>query len=399
MCTPPDPCTPKTAPSRRRRRIWEINPEYHCMICGTCLGVDELRKLVAKANLSVPADTTDFRIHGRVVQMMSQPGALARAVQKALDRKFHLAIKRAARLSEEAELRAWWVESVDRGEIAGPCWALMTHALAKTALTVELFGEIHMMSHLEGWTNRAYKRRLAALERAAGAAAEDAAAARRRLAGREREIDDLRERLREAQAAGLRSAELSVRLERIESGAERRALMSRMEALERAADAHARERDGAHRRLAERSAELDACRHDIESLRRALADAEDECESLAAMAHDAAPAAASGVFDLAGRGVVYIGGRAGLLRHFRAFVESANGRFFHHDGGIEDNGRALECTLSRGDVVLCPVNCVSHGACRRAKRFCKQTARPFAPLRSAGLSAFVKGVREVAATP
>ena len=84
------------------------------------------------------------------------------------------------------------------------------------------------------------------------------------------------------------------------------------------------------------------------------------------------------------------------MEHFRAVVENANGRFIHHDGGLEDNDRRLGTLLSQGDVVLCPVDCVSHGACARAKRFCKQTSRTFVPLRSSGLSSFVTGLRSVA---
>ena len=46
---------------------------------------------------------------------------------------------------------------------------------------------------------------------------------------------------------------------------------------------------------------------------------------------------------------------------------------------------------------LCPVDCVSHGACLFARKFCKRTAKPFVPLRSAGLSSFVTGIHRAAA--
>jgi len=42
--------------------------------------------------------------------------------------------------------------------------------------------------------------------------------------------------------------------------------------------------------------------------------------------------------------------------------------------------------------VLCPVDCVSHGACLRAKTFCKRTAKTFVPLRSASLSSLAAGL-------
>jgi hypothetical protein len=53
--------------------------------------------------------------------------------------------------------------------------------------------------------------------------------------------------------------------------------------------------------------------------------------------------------------------------------------------------------LARGDIVLCPVDCVSHQACIKAKRFCKGTAKTFVPLRSSGLSSFISGLRQATA--
>ena len=100
--------------------------------------------------------------------------------------------------------------------------------------------------------------------------------------------------------------------------------------------------------------------------------------------------------DLCGRRVAYVGGRAGIVGHFRALVERLNGHFIHHDGGIEDHEGQLGRILGQADVVLCPVDCVSHRACLRAKRFCKRTAKPFVPLRSVGLSSFVTGLRRAA---
>ena len=97
--------------------------------------------------------------------------------------------------------------------------------------------------------------------------------------------------------------------------------------------------------------------------------------------------------DLCGRRVAYVGGRSGIVGHFRRLVERLNGHFIHHDGGIEDHEGQLGRVLGQADLVLCPVDCVSHRACLRAKRFCKRTAKPFVPLRSAGLSSFVTGLR------
>ena len=64
---------------------------------------------------------------------------------------------------------------------------------------------------------------------------------------------------------------------------------------------------------------------------------------------------------------------------------------------FQSGERRLARILGQADAVLCPVDCVSHGACLLAKQVCKRTAKPFVPLRSAGLSSFVTGLHRVAA--
>ena len=102
---------------------------------------------------------------------------------------------------------------------------------------------------------------------------------------------------------------------------------------------------------------------------------------------------ASGM-NLAGRNIAYVGGRIRTIGHFRALIEDLNGRFSHHDGGIDDNIARLDRILGQADVVMCPVDCVSHSACLKAKKFCKRNARIFVPLRSASLASLVTGLYE-----
>ena len=390
------------AAARRRRRIWEIDNSFHCMIVGSCLGADECRRLAARTKPRPAADATDFLVHGRVVHAMATAGPAAKLAQKILDRKFRSHIRRCAPLATEDDMRAWWAEQSARGEFAGPFWALLSHPETTPALSIVLFGEMHMLSHLEGSTNRAFQRRIAAAERETAAARRDAAAARERAAERQREVDRLRAALRCAEAGNRRLESALERGARREADPGVGALEARVAELARLAEDSDRKGRAAAARLAERTAELRARDEENAALRRALDAAESECATLTALLRSATPDGGDGdgparPIDLAGRGVVYVGGRSGLLGHFRTLVENANGRFIHHDGGLEDNDRKLGGSLGRGDAVLCPVDCVSHGACLRAKRFCKRTGRAFIPLRSSGLSAFADGLRRAAA--
>ena len=82
--------------------------------------------------------------------------------------------------------------------------------------------------------------------------------------------------------------------------------------------------------------------------------------------------------------MLYVGGRPKQVWQARAAVEGLGGRFLHHDGGIDDNGALLAGLVSRADLAAFPVDCISHDAAGMVKRLCRQSAKPFLPLRSSG---------------
>src|SRR5271169_6792223 len=71
--------------------------------------------------------------------------------------------------------------------------------------------------------------------------------------------------------------------------------------------------------------------------------------------------------------------------------------FLHHDGGIEERGGLLQGLISRADCVFFPVDCISHAAMSLVKRTCRQSGKPFLPLRGAGLAPFCAALNNRAA--
>lgn len=97
------------------------------------------------------------------------------------------------------------------------------------------------------------------------------------------------------------------------------------------------------------------------------------------------------------RCLLYVGGRVRLCRHYRALAEQNGWLFIHHDGGLEVGLGRLASVLPRADAVICPVDCVSHGAMQRVRHFCKQSPTQLVLLRSASLSAFAKALEQLPA--
>lgn len=91
--------------------------------------------------------------------------------------------------------------------------------------------------------------------------------------------------------------------------------------------------------------------------------------------------------------ILYVGGRLTQIGHLRTLAKRFGAMFLHHDGGIEERGGLLPGLVSRADMVLLPVDCVSHAAMSLVKRLCQQAGKPFMPLRSAGLAPFCAALK------
>ena len=390
----------KTAP---RRRLWELRSDYHCSICGTCLSLSDLRRIAGKAGLRVDPAATEHDIHSGFVRLASEPGRVSRAMQKVLDRKYRSAIERSRAMRTEAELRAHWAESVARGDISGPYWALMTHPFSPERFMVNVFGDVHMLSHLLGASNRADIQRLKALERERQELSDAVSGLRRQLSERDVEARRLQGELAsEARASRTAKKELieaQARVHALSRGEAFRELEVRIEVLERELEDATRTGHAERRRRIELEREASKLRRARDELNVRVRDLGAECEALGLMLGTGVPSVGGlePLLDLGGRRIAYVGGRTGLIGHFRSLIHQANGELVHHDGGVDDSTARLGRVLGQADAVLCPVDCVSHRACLRAKQYCKRAAKPFVPLRTAGLSSFVGGLRQVAA--
>ncbi len=81
-------------------------------------------------------------------------------------------------------------------------------------------------------------------------------------------------------------------------------------------------------------------------------------------------------FDLCRQRILIVGGIERMESQYRKLVEDDGGGILeYHAGHMRGGKKQLEQSLQRADVVLCPVNCNSHGACKLvknlAKKYCK----------------------------
>jgi hypothetical protein len=389
---PPRMIEPATVEKRgaRRSRVWELSSHLHCSIVGTCLSTAELRQIVAKAGLR--HDGSEHDLHGQGLVLAGLRDGRAKLLHKGLDRRHRSAIARFEAADTTDGVRALWRQAVQQGDIPGGYWAALTHPNASDALIREVFGEVHMLSHLVGAANRADIRRLSELEAENGRLRDKVARQQEHLrdaiSSRDKTIRGLSEmvaqRLVEQPTAATSEepalAALVTSLERrLRAESNRRAALE--EQLARANDALGRER-GERERLERRERALSEELQAIES--QLLPPAREE---------DAAAASLSGV------SLLYVGGRSDRVGHLRAVSERLGARFLHHDGGVDDRSGLLGGLVSRADLVMFPVDCVSHEAVTLVKRLCRHMEKPFVPLRSNGMASFAAALSRRCSLP
>lgn len=378
---------------RRRRRLRDIDSGYHCSIVGTCLTIADLKRIARKTGLRLDPKASDYAWHGHFVKHAGCDGAVSRFMTKLLDRKYRVALAQTARLGGTADLRAWWRAELADGNVPGPFWALASHPAASPDLLVEIFAEVHMLSHLAGAANRADISRLREIERAAEEAGQ------RHLRNAERHREALAERDAEIQRLRAECADMEGRLAARAVLAEQASLVPDAQAVERHWTARVRHLESALEDARSALADAESRRAEtgrqVRDLTERLGRAESDrtaLETVLARRLDAAAAP----FDLGARRVALVGGRPTAVARLRAMVERHNGQWMHHDGGEEDALGQLGSFLNGCDAVICPVDSVSHRACLEAKSVCKRTRRPFLPIRGTGLATFAGALRELA---
>jgi len=368
----------------RRTRLWEFNTNLHCSIIGTCLSTGELRHVVTKLGLA-NVSATDHELHGTAVSLAARHDAASKRLQKALDQRHRLAINRFGKANSEHGVRALWRDSVKQGDIPGAYWAALTHPATTAALIREAFGEVHMLSHLVGAANRADIRRLSALEQ--GRTELQARLARQQMqlrdaiVTRDVQLRDLRDALAARIAADQSTAAPMVADE---------TLRQLVADLERRLGAETGRRLAVERRLAGSQARADAARSARAAAEQAAVRLRDELHALEAglrFADDGADAGSDLCLD--GLSVLYVGGRPGDIPRLRAIGERVGASLLHHDGGVEESSDRLAALASRADLVLFPVDCISHSAVLTVKRLCRRASKRYVPLRSSGATSFL----------
>lgn len=387
----PPASLPTPPAGSRRRRVWDLPVLHHCALIGVALPAGVARRLHQRAFRSA-APCDDYDVHFALVTACRTRTRAAEAVQRELDTRHALAVRRFAAAKSADALQTMFDQAAAQGELGAALWAGLTHPRCDDAVADAIYRHVHMHQHLAGAMARAD------LHRCARLADEHAAA--------QRELEQARQRIVQLQAERAAQAErdearlLQLRAELLARDSTIAALRQELDGLRRAApDLPARQRLAARvdelgernrllaRELAEAREQQQRAERDA-AVRRA---GEAACAPESA-AETAAPADVTEAPSLEAVAVLCVGGRDGAVAAYRELIEQRGGRFLHHDGGREDNTHLLGSSLAAADLVVCQAGCISHNAYWLVKDHCKRTGKRCIYLERPSVSGFVRGL-------
>ncbi len=381
-----------------RRGIWDSG--HQCPIIGTCLTLKELRKIAGRFPAVCDAGAAAYVLHGEMVGICQSKNELSKFVTRFLDKKYCADIARVSAL-KAGELGTFWDECVREGRIAGAFWAVLSRDDVPHELEQRVFGEVHMMSHLQGAEQRVSLSTLAAARRSIERLEQE----RRKLIAKnielreakktlERDCDEMRARvvLLSSQKTALKEMVASY-----ESGGEAEAARQIIDKMKNENLSLRKQMNYLEAKSHMQDSEITLLRDRVESQATLIGHLKkNDNNAMAAHVHDECKCGdgrcdtCECAVDRRQVKVLYVGGVEKLCPHYREVAELIGAEFHRHDG-MERSGR-LGALIESADVVICPVDCNSHQACLRVKNECKKADKPYEMLRSSSISAFSRAV-------
>jgi hypothetical protein len=392
--------------ARRRLKLWELEEKHHCPVVGTCLKLEDIKKVARKGGFD-GGEFDEYRLHVEAVSISCSRNSVSESMHKLLDRKYDLYLRRFDKARTADEVVALWNQHLEQGEVAGPMWAALTHKAGTAESRKKVYADVHMLSHQVGAGQAADLRRLEWLEREHASLREVARHGQlrhaRELAERQDRICQLEREAAETWQRAQEASPLRERLEALESGLAMTGMARRLMAL---TDESAR--------LRERNVQLEARLTELEAQKSQLAESfelaareRDAMEQLwlsetGTTLAEAKPETGCGgacgtcPSRLHGRCVLCVGGRTPLLPQYRQLAERLGVRLIHHDGGKEEALSRLPAMLASSDAVICPTDCVGHLAYYQLKQHCKQAGKPCVLVKSSGVAVFAAALTRLA---
>ena len=375
-----------------RLKLWDLDHIYHCAVIGTCLTLEEVKKLLRSLQIPIKG-VNSYDIHTTIVTLISYNDFGSRKVQSYLNKKFKVAIHKTKKMNA-TELIQEWKRVTNSGDLISTFWAVIAHPLTNDQMKRDFYGDIHMQSHMSGASNRVDLRRLNQLEKERKQVDSETLAQQNKY--QKLQAENTRSQLL-IQNQTEKIADLANRVTALTNANEQLTILKGVDEIDRLniqllklkhkVDFQVSEIEGYKNNLIQIDQVISTLNHQISRDKKTITEYEHETEYLQYVLsqNKLADKCLFKKQGLCGQCVLYVGGKANLIPHYREMVEDKSGVFLYHDGGIEKSTQDLSQFINRADVVIFPSDCISHDAYWKIKSTCKKQQKPYEYLKSPGL--------------
>lgn len=391
--------------NKRHLKLRDLSdPRYFCSIIGTCLSLKELRLIADKSKITLDSTISDYDLHGYFVSYAKDSKCYVhRQLQKYMDKKFQSSIREFSSAQSDDDLRILWQRALESADVAGAYFALVTHPATSTTLQEDVFGDIHMLSHLSGASLRIDMQKYTILKARVKKQDRELADKSGQFYKKDKTIQSLSQRLTRAEQFESKLRSLQAKNNEVDNTALLRDQLEICGIKLGNSQERSKQLEIEIQKWKAKTSRLEISLLELESQHTLALQHQDHLELNLANLLEPDCGETCGLdgqeqgnkLDLCGRCILYVGGRSKQCHHFRRLTEQYNGRFIHHDGGLEDGDQRLSSILSQADTVMCPLDCISHDAMNKVKRHCHNTTKPLVVLPHSSLSAFTKGLSDI----
>ncbi|MCK5353769.1 MAG: hypothetical protein KAJ63_01520, partial [Methyloprofundus sp.] len=108
---------PATLKKQDKVKLWQLDHNYHCAIIGTCLTLDEVKKILRQLHISTNG-FSPYELHTSIVTLISENNAPSKKVQNHLDKKFKPVVQKTNKMNTD-ELKGFWKAALYCGDMIG----------------------------------------------------------------------------------------------------------------------------------------------------------------------------------------------------------------------------------------------------------------------------------------
>ncbi len=377
------------------RHIWEIKYFLKCPVVGTCLTIQEQRRILKKARYSTKG-LKPYQIHGSIMNRLDSKNPVSLKLDNYLKYKYRGEMPLLKELNEDGFMRSWrQFFLTERME------ALFFVAAVRKDISTEsiqeIFGEIHMLGHANLHEASRHGQDLMFQLEANQKLAKQLNRAKKRSRGLQKEVSALKVSLRESRSLLQKNKGDRDRVED-EKGheaaiePENQALQIKFQELKSHSENQSEHLQALERQRRRLEIEVFDLKATNGHLSKELTELVEKVSSVVecTKCHETnCPKT-----QLAEMRILIVGGITKMKGFYQRLVEKRGGIFEYHDGYMQNGQEGLEQRVKRCDLILCPVDCNSHGACSKVKKLGQKYGKPYKMLRRSSLNAISNALLE-----